>query len=449
MNRVALIGENSIEYINILLDIWNNEDCVVLIDWKIPLQTAIELMNDADVHTCFIEKELVKNKELPKHIRFLTFERKAKCSIYLPKSAYIKFKPNYSKNEAVVIYSSGTTGKSKGIILSHFAINTNADAIINYMKLSKDDCIYIAKSLSHSSTITGELLVSLKTQTKLVVSPTIVPPRYILDKIKKFNISIICLNPTLLSMFIDELQRKNYNIDESSLKIIYVSGSILNDKIYTKAHQSLKHIQIYNVYGLSEAGPRLTAQRAECCLSNSVGKPINGIDIIIVDENGNPVSTGKKGIIHVNTPSRFIKYISGEEKNHSKYKDWLNTGDIGFFDINGELHIIDRIDNMIVIDSHKIYPNEIEETIINSTKISECSVVKIEYKDVEIISCLYCGEKISNKEIFNKLQKKLAPYEIPKYFIQCSSLPKTLNYKISKYSVKEKIIEAIEKEGIQ
>lgn len=446
MSRIALIGENSIEYIDKLVDIWNTGDCAVLIDWRIPLQTAIEMMHEAEVHTCYIEKKFYD--EVPvapfQSIAFIPFKRKTNTAEYLPKSIYDKFIPNYSNNEAIVLYSSGTTGKSKGIILSYFAINTNADAIIDYMKLSVTDCIYIAKTLSHSSTLTGELLVALKAHTKLVIAPTIVLPRYILDNISKINVTIICLNPTLLSMLVDELHRGKYIV--SSLRMIYVSGSILNDKIYSKAHYTFKSVPIYNVYGLSEAGPRITAQRNECCSSNSVGMPIQGIEVAIVDENGMLVSDGERGIFHVNTPSRFTGYISGQAKQKSLYKNWLNTGDVGYIDGNGELHIVGRVDDVIILDAHKIYPSEIEKAILDSTEIFECTVVKVGYKDSEFIGCLYVGSYISEQKVRDKLKNKLPTYEIPRRFIRSDVIPRTLNGKISKAGVRAKILSAIETE---
>ena len=431
MGRVAVIGENSIGYVNALVDIWNNGDCAVLLDWRIPCPTAIEMMIEADVRTCFIENGLFNKfeNEIPDSIDFVTYEKQNSSAELLPNCIYEKFYENYSRNEAVVIYSSGTTGKSKGIILSHFAINTNADAIIDYMKPNTEDCIYIAKTLSHSSTLTGELLVALKTRAKAVIAPTIVPPRYVLNNINKFGVTIVCLNPTLLSMLADEYERSQYDI--SSLKTIYVSGSILNDSVYEKAHTIFSHIPIYNVYGLSEAGPRVTAQRIDCCQNNSVGKPIKDVEIKIVNEQGSIVTSGEYGIIHVNTPSLFNGYIVGNNKHISLYEGWHNTGDVGYIDINGELHIINRLDDVIIIDSHKIYPSEVEKKIVEQSDVKECAVAKVELNGNEFIGCLYAGEKEIDRDIKEKLKSKLLAYEIPRFFLKCDALPRTKNGKIS------------------
>ena len=430
MSRVALIGENSTGYVNTLIDIWNNGDCAVLLDWRIPFPTLIQMMSEADVHVCFMEKSLFDKIEYPvDSVDFISYDKENSSAELLSKTIYEKFKDNYSKDEAVVIYSSGTTGKSKGIILSHFAINTNADAIIDYMEICENDCIYIAKTLSHSSTLTGELLVALKTYTPVVIAPTIVPPRYIFNNINKFNATIICLNPTLLSMFADEYERRQYDI--SSLKTIYVSGSILNDKIYEKVHSLFSHIAIYNVYGLSEAGPRVTAQRADCSKSNSVGKPIKDVEIKIISEPGFVVLDGKYGVVHIKTQRLFNGYVVVQNKYKSLYEGWHNTGDIGYIDTYGELHILNRLDDVIIINSHKVYPSEVEKKIIEQSNVKECAVSKVELNGNEFIGCLYASEKEIDQDIKEKLKSKLLIYEIPRIFLRCDALPRTKNGKIS------------------
>ena len=437
-----MIGENSVEYVNALLDIWNNNDCAVLIDWRIPFKTAVKMMAEAGVTRCCIESGKLDNKIdiFPDSIELEVFERPSNSAELLPQYIYDKYCDNYSNDEAVVIYSSGTTGTSKGIILSHYAIQTNADAIIDYMNPSLGDCIYIAKVMSHSSTLTGELLVALKSGMKAVIAPTIVPPRFIISQIEQHNVSVICLNPTLLNYISDEYGRHDYDL--SSLRVIYVSGSVLNDRVYNKSHHILKEIPIYNVYGLSEAGPTVSAQRVDCCKSNSVGKPILGVEIVVADKNGNVLPNRERGMIHVNTQSRYCSYITGEEKHKSVYKDWLNTGDIGYFDEYGELHIVGRMDDVILLGAHKIYPNDVVAQIMKYTDIHECAVTAVSVNTEDVLCCLYTSSSDVRVDI-KKLGTVLMKHEVPKIFIRTGAIPKTRTGKISLQLVREVMVKEL------
>lgn len=439
MSRVALIGENSIEYICALLDIWNNGDCAVLIDSQIPPHKAVEMMDEAEVERCYIETKFHHSiyECSGRAIQLIPYERDDTSAQFLPKDVYDKFKENYTREEAVVIYSSGTTGKSKGIILSHFAINTNADAIIDYMRPCANDCMYIVRNLTHSSTITGELLVALKTKTPVLIAPVIVPPRYVLNNIAQYGVTIIGVNPLLLSMYVTEYKVRAYDIDV--LKKIYVSGSILGDKICDTAHKVFSKQEIYNVYGLSEAGPRVAAQRYDCCGRNSVGKCIKGVDVVIVDENGDILTIGERGIIHVNSPSIFSGYIIGQVKHKSLYNGWLNTGDIGYWDENDELHIVGRSDDLIIIGAHKIYPSEVERCVEAVSDIQECVVVPIQTKNEVYLCCIYVSGTPIQMDIRRALKTKLLNFEIPKLFLRVETLPKNQNGKIMASSIRERI----------
>lgn len=435
MSRIALIGENSIEHVNVLLDIWNNGDCVVLLDWRIPFEAAYQIMQEASVTRCYIEKRLFDEASIPNNssIMFETFVIANYSAHLLPEKIRKQYRENDSQDEAVILYSSGTTGKSKGIILTHFAININAEAILDYMSLNNNDCLYIVKSLSHSATLTGELLAALKSGADVVLAPTIVPPRYVLNQIAKFNVTVLCLNPLLVRMYAEEYQRKKYVIN--SLKTIYISGAVLNDDVYSIAHKTFKNIDIFNVYGLSEAGPRVTAQTKECCKSNSVGRAIRDVEIMVVDDNGKPVKDHERGIIHVKTPSRFSGYVFGTAKQKSLYLDWLNTGDIGFIDEYGELHIIDRVDDMIIINAHKVYPGDIEKLILMNPDVTDCAVSRCFRNGEDAIGCIYVGKTGLTTDIIRQLKKSLMPYEIPKCIVKVDSIPHSVRGKVDKQEV--------------
>lgn len=441
MSRVALIGDNSVEYVNQLLDIWNNGDCAVLLDWRIPLSVAVQMMQEACVNTCYVEKNILDkySEKFTGEIMFICYEKRNSFARLLPDYIYKKFKPNYSSNEAVILYSSGTTGKAKGIILSHYAINSNSDAIIDYWGLSECDRMYIIKNISHSSSITGELLVALKTRTQILMTPVILPPRCILQNIEKYSITRICINPTMLKMYIDEFQRKKYDL--SSLKEIYVHGAKASDDLCNTAQNFFENAVIYYEYGLSEAGPRVTSQKISRINNNSVGKAIKNVKIAIIDDKGNPMPPENVGTIYVDTPSRFLGYVSGKKNYASIYMNWLNTGDVGYIDKDGELHVVDRIDDVIILNAHKIYPSEVEQRILMYTEIIECVVSSFKRNGNTYIGCLYTAKnEITNFK--NILMKILMPYEIPGYFLKCDEIPRTENGKISRLQAK-KILETV------
>ena len=226
----------------------------------------------------------------------------------------------------------------------------------------------------------------------------------------------------------------NYSL--KSLKKIYVSGSVLNYNLYLLAHKGFNNASIYNVYGLSEAGPRVTAQTEDITTNNSVGKPIDGVQIKIISPDGLICKKGEYGIIIVSTPSLFNGYSNGAKAN-LMYENWLNTGDIGYIDSEDNLHIIGRNDNVIIYQSHNIYPETIEEIINNTGLISNC-IVKID--ENEKLSCYYITSthteltKSQLRNVIAECKKKLASFELPQNFVLVKNIPYTSSGKILRNS---------------
>ena len=430
MARIGLIGDNSIEYVRCLTDIWKNRDCAVLIDWRIPVNQAVKMLEEAGVSKCYVDRnDFFINALLEdKGISFIPFEKKSMKGEIIPQCIYDGFSANYNREEALILYSSGTTGEAKGVILSYYAINKNADMILDYMKLKKNDCLYICKTLAHSSTIVGELLVALKSGTNAVISPTIVPPRVWFSNMDKFGTTVVCLNPTLLSMFVSEITRRR--VVPISLNRVYVSGSVLRKKVWEKAVKAFGNIKLYNVYGLSEAGPRVSAQIDEASTSNSVGVPLKEVEIKIV-ENGCIIREERKiGRVYVNTPCYMEGYTNKEFP--LKNEKWHDTGDIGYYE-NGELFIVGRSDDLLINNAHNVYPCTVEKIICEYDGIDDCIVFEEEEQGRDVLKCIYTGKNnMHAKDLYNFCSERLASYEIPIVYIRVPKLEKNRNGKIDR-----------------
>ena len=409
--RIGLMGHNSVEFIEQLIGIWNNNDSAVLIDYDMPIDALQRIISNNLIASLRIEDSLslkFDNALLNANVTLYSVCTPLPC--LLPDRIYDEFTERYDEDEAVVIFSSGTTGLNKGISLSHRAINNNADSIIHYMQPKATDCLYLNKKITHSSSLTGELLVALKERIKIVVAPIIIPPRIAFRIISDFGVSILCCNPALLKMYVDEVERATRFPE--AIKTIYTSGDVISVKAIERA-RSVFTRPVYNVYGQTECGPRISAQTEDCCRGNSVGKPIKNVEIKI----------DTSGEVLVKTNALFSGYTASAAEAPG---EWHGTGDLGFIDENGELYITGRTNSLIVIGAHNIYPEAVEQTIIENTVISDCLV----YKDAEKLACDYVSAcEINKTEIIRSIQPLLLPYEIPKTYRRVKIIPQNANGK--------------------
>ena len=406
--RIGLIGHNSVEYIQKLLQIWNNNDSAVLLDPDMPFSVVSSILNESNVEKLLIEDTLLTRSENLSSFEIIPYQIKHQMPCTLPESVRELYEPRYDESEAVVIYSSGTTGKCKGVSLSHRAISNNADSIIDYMASSDRDVFYLNKKLTHSSTLVGELLVALKSGSGILLSPLAVPPRIAFRNITDYNVSILCCNPSLLKMYSDEAERTG-SFPES-VRTVYTSGDMISAKEIERARTVFK-CPVFNVYGQTECGPRITAQTQDYCHGNSVGKPIKNVEIRIEDNNE----------IIVKTNALFSGYTNRE----IPVEEWHRTADTGYIDENGELYITGRTDNMIIVDSHNIYPEAVEQLIIENTEVKDCVV----FKENDKLVCFYEADNELGTYIIKTIRTKLLPYEVPRSFRRVDGIHRNKNGK--------------------
>lgn len=428
-SRIGIIGENSIEFIEILLDIWKNQNIACVFDWRIPLSEIEFRIKEADIKLCYIQKNIL-NKSISV-CEYKEYEVKDSSFSFVPQYIYDNFTNNYSKSEAIILYSSGTTGVAKGIKLSHYAINKNADMIHECLNSKKDECVFLAKPMSHSSGLVTGLIHSLKYKVQLVVCNPTQSPTKNLYNIFNSNATTLLINPSLLKLFV--LAQKKLNLNFHKLRIIRVSGSAITTELVNEAKACFgESIKILNGYGLTETGPAITMQNMEENSNGyvSVGKQLNGVELKI------DIIENDIGKILVKTPCLFIGYVSIGEDFEFQNGEWYNTGDIGRIDKEGNLFILGRQDNMFTVGGLNVYPEDIEKKLQEKIpQIEECVMISNKNDLFGNKITLYYSSSYKcdlNNKIREFCSDNLASYERPINIIKINSLPRNSNCKISR-----------------
>lgn len=317
---------------------------------------------------------------------------------------------------AIIMCTSGTTGIPKGAMITYDNLHSNICDIIDYFNIQESDKILIARPLYHAAVLTGEFLVSLFKGLNIYFYKEEFNPIKIIEQIIKNNITVLCGTPTLLYHLCKFASRQNKILP---LKTIVISGECLTDVVAELIQETMMGVKIYNVYGLTEAAPRVTYSSPELFKEHplSVGVPLKSVEAKIIDENGNEVPAHIIGELVISGPNIMKGYY-----NNSIYtkevlkKGWLYTGDVSYMDENGLIYIKSRKDNMIIRAGMNIYPQEIENELKKSESI--CDVLAYGVCNDKVghkihLKIVPSNNNVTKYDILNICKEKLPLYQIP------------------------------------
>lgn len=336
---------------------------------------------------------------------------------------------------ALIMCTSGTTGKPKGAMITEDGLKKNIEAIAQYFSVNNSDTILIARPLYHCAVLTGEFLVSLFKGVSIVFFDEVYNPMNIIVHAYEHKVTTFCGTPTLLN-HISQLVKRSHK--ELKIKKIAISGECLNRDTANNIRNAFPDAEIYNVYGLTEAAPRVSylPPYEFDRYPESVGIPLKGVKIKIVDkETGEDLIINNHGIVMVSSPSMMKGYYQNHELTLKAIEgSWLNTHDIGYKDEKGYLYILSRADDMIIKAGMNIYPKEIEDAINSLQEISECLAYGEENDlgkkiAVDIVMCnKYVESDI--KALMSKFQEILPPYLMPSKINIVEFIPRNASGKI-------------------
>ena len=335
---------------------------------------------------------------------------------------------------ALIMCTSGTTGKPKGAIITKSGLIHNVLGIEQYFGLAPGETILIARPLYHCAVLTGEFLVSLFNGINIVFFDKPYSPRSIIETCEKNSVTVMCGTPTLFRHISQFLQLEQKQI---MLKKIALSGECLTSQHAKRIRNAFPEAEIYNVYGLTEASPRVSYLPPELFndYPESVGYPLRMTEIRVVDNEGKECRPCERGLIMVKSPSLMKGYYNNQDLTNAVIRNgWLRTGDIGYKDDIGRLNVLSRVDDLIIKGGMNIYPREIENQVLAIDQIEECVAYGYPNGDFQsigidiVLKSEHVG--LTKKEIKIMLAAHLPQYQIPTQINIVSTLKKNASGKI-------------------
>ncbi len=319
---------------------------------------------------------------------------------------------------AGLFYTGGTTGESKGVMLSHRNLISNTFHNMTIAQLSQDDVWLILAPMYHAAGTNGVLggIWTASCQIPLRAFD----PATALDLIEEHGVTHTLGVPAMIAA-ITELQRTSPR-DVSSLRLLLHGGSPIATEVVRRASSAFPGTEFAHVYGATETAPLVSGIRNEqLCLDEprgrSCGQALIGVQLKIVDEHGSELPAGEVGEVAAKGPNIMQGYWRKPEQTAEVLRDgWYHTGDLGRMDADGYLYLVDRAKDMIVTGGENVYCSEVEEALYKHPAVLEAAVIGVpDGKWGEAVHAVVVQrEPVSADELIEFCRGHIAGYKLPK-----------------------------------
>jgi long-chain acyl-CoA synthetase len=340
---------------------------------------------------------------------------------------------------AVILYTSGTTGTPKGAELTHDNLYTNCDVSVRTLfSGSEGDSILGALPLFHSFGQTCGLNAAMRVGAVLSMIPRFDPGKA-LEIIERDRVTIFEGVPTMYHAMLNHPDREKFDL--SCLRLCVSGGAALPVEIM-RAFEEAFQVKILEGYGLSETSPVASFNHPDKERKpGSIGTPIEGVEMRVVDENDNELPPGEVGEIVIRGHNVMKGYWNRPDATGEVMRGgWFHSGDMAQKDEDGYFFIVDRKKDMIIRGGYNVYPREIEEVLYEHPAVSEAAVIGVPDEsmgeEVGAAIVLRPDQQASAEDIRAFVKERVAAYKYPRKIWFLDELPKTATGKILKREIK-------------
>lgn len=348
-----------------------------------------------------------------------------------------------SDDEAMFVYTSGTTGKPKAAILTHHNLCSNIDSCIQHIQLERRDIFLNILPMFHSFTLMVNTFVPLTLGARIVIVESIFPVDRVIESMLGERCTIMVGVPQIFNMM---AYKELPGPVKSGIALrMCISGSAPLSETIIKSFEKNFGIPLLEGYGLTEASPVVSVNPFSGVRKvGSVGTLVPKVAAAIFDGDDKELPVGEVGEIVLRGPNIMKGYYMRDEDTAAALSSgWLHTGDLGKKDEDGYLYIIDRKKDMLISKGMNIYPREIEEQLFAHPAVAEAAVVgrmdKTRSETPVAFVTVRDGAAVTQEEVINYLKPKLARYKIPREVIIVDEFPRTSTGKILKRSLRDSL----------
>ena len=347
--------------------------------------------------------------------------------------------PLREEDEALYLYTSGTTGKPKGVILLYHHLTYFPESMKTMQPLREQDIQGSVLPMSHiSGPVVLNLLVDIG-HTLVIIDE--IRPKKILEEVQRNKIDYFHAVPPIFQMLLNLPSRDRYDL--SSLRFIAMMGTVVSEELMEEWVKEYPHCRALQGYGATETSPMLTLTHYDDAPRKmaSAGRIVPRVEIKIIDKNGKELPAGEVGEVIARGPQIMKGYFKNTKATGDKIKgDWYYTGDLGRFDKDGYIYILGRADDMVIVGGLNVYPSELENVLIAHDKVAEVAVVGVSDAErgqaLKAVVVPKVGEEVSKRELMRFCRERLANFKLPKTIEFRDSLPRSRTGKVAKRELK-------------
>jgi len=335
---------------------------------------------------------------------------------------------------AAILYTSGTTGQPKGAMLTHHNLLSNIGSILQALHITQDDVFLTVLPMFHAFAATVGMLTPVAVGATVAALPRFLPEETA-ALIREARATIFFGVPSMYTLFANLPAEKPP--DFSSLRLCISGGAALPVEVMRRFEERYG-LPIYEGDGPTECSPVTCVNPIGGVRKpGSVGLPIPGVEMKIVDDDGRELPVGEVGEIVVRGDNVMKGYFQRpEETAEAFFGEWFRTGDLGEVDEDGYFYIVDRKKDMLIVNGMNVYPRHVEEVIYRHPAVAECAVVgephKLHGEIPRAVIVLREGQTATADDLIQHCRQHLGRYQVPRIVDFVDALPKTATGKILK-----------------